>query len=305
MNRRNFINTAVASLGSVAVSSLPAATAPSHPRLTFPVAARERLAVASYPFRKFLNLQNGNMQLVDFPAMVVSRFGVKGIEPLYEHFPSTGPNYLAQFKEALAKSGAHVVNIPVSSGTSLYDPDPQKQQNAIGTTKKWIDVAVALGSPSIRLNLVGVPHVEPDAQQIAKNLDSILRYAREKNIVVDLENDDPHTEKASFIVKLINLVDNAYLHALPDFCNSMIEKGGDESFNYQAVQSMFSKAYNISHVKDSELDGKTLYRIDVAKCFTIAKQSGYKGYFSMEWEGASEPYGGTQKLVELSLKNLS
>ena len=34
------------------------------------------------------------MKLVDFPALVVSRFQVPGIEPLSEHFESTDPAYL-------------------------------------------------------------------------------------------------------------------------------------------------------------------------------------------------------------------
>jgi hypothetical protein len=45
--------------------------------------------------------------------------------------------------------------------------------------------------------------------------------------------------------------------------------------------------------------------VDVAKCFEIAKAKGYRGYFSMEWEGQGEPNGGVQKLIEESLANLT
>jgi hypothetical protein len=44
--------------------------------------------------------------------------------------------------------------------------------------------------------------------------------------------------------------------------------------------------------------------VDVERCFAIAKAAGYRGYYSMEWEGAGEPFGGTQKLIELTLKNI-
>jgi hypothetical protein len=81
---------------------------------------------------------------------------------------------------------------------------------------------------------------------------------------------------------------------------------GDEKFNYEAVSAMFKHAYNISHVKDSEKDSKgKLFRVDIGRTFTIAKASGYRGYFSMEWEGDGEPYGGTKKLIEVSLANLN
>jgi hypothetical protein len=72
------------------------------------------------------------------------------------------------------------------------------------------------------------------------------------------------------------------------------------------MDAMFKHAFNISHMKDSEVGDKDkLYTVDVANCFEIAKANGYRGYFSMEWEGEGEPMGGVQKLIEESLKNLN
>jgi sugar phosphate isomerase/epimerase len=60
------------------------------------------------------------------------------------------------------------------------------------------------------------------------------------------------------------------------------------------------------HMKDSEVgeDGK-VRTVDFANCFAIAKTAGYRGYFSMEWEGKGEPYAGTQQLIDETLKNLA
>jgi sugar phosphate isomerase/epimerase len=44
--------------------------------------------------------------------------------------------------------------------------------------------------------------------------------------------------------------------------------------------------------------------VDVDKIFSIARKSGYKGYFSMEWEGTGDAYEETSKLIEASLRNL-
>jgi hypothetical protein len=79
---------------------------------------------------------------------------------------------------------------------------------------------------------------------------------------------------------------------------------GPEQYNYDSVRAMFAHAYNISHVKDSEVDNGKVYRVDVGRTFEIAKASGYRGYFSMEWEGEGGPYEGTAKLIEMSLKYL-
>ena len=121
--------------------------------------------------------------------------------------------------------------------------------------------------------------------------------------IVYLENDDLVSEDAFFLVKVIEKVSHPYLRALPDFCNSML--GGDADFNYRAVATMFQHAYNIAHVKDSEVGDKgKLFTVGVEKTFAIAKAAGYRGYYSMEWEGAGEPYAGTQRLIDLSLKHL-
>jgi sugar phosphate isomerase/epimerase len=299
MNRRAFLESSGAILAGFTV--LRAAG----PDIQFPTGPKDRLAVSSWPFRKLFSPHGGTMRLHMFPAMVVSRFGVKGIEPLNDHFPSSSDAYLSQFKEAVAKAGAHIVNIPVNPGGSLYDPNDQKRLAAISTAKHWIDIAGTLGSPSIRVSVEGPAGTQPDAAKTLESLKALSAYGAERNIVVNVENDDPHSEDAFFLTGIIDKADSPYLRALPDFCNSMIEKHGDESFNDSALKAMFSRAYNISHVKDSEMDGETLYRVNVSKCFDIAKAARYKGYFSMEWEGRGEPFGGTQKLIELSLRNLS
>jgi len=296
MNRRRFL------LGSAA--ALPALAAPAGPRCVFPSEPRARLAVASYPFRKDVNPANGALKLLDFPKMVVERYQVRGIEPLDEHFPSTEPAYLAEFRAALQKTGTHVVNIPVGRlHGSFYDPDASKRAVAVENARKWVDVAVALGSPSIRVHIQAVKGVPPDAVRAAAALAEVARYGREKNIVINLENDDPASEDAPFILAVIDRAATPWLRALPDFCNSMLLNKGD-SYNYESVTGMFRRACNISHAKEIETDEGKVFRVDVAKTFAIAEHAGYRGYFSMEWDSDGDPYAGTQHLIDLSLAAL-
>jgi sugar phosphate isomerase/epimerase len=132
---------------------------------------------------------------------------------------------------------------------------------------------------------------------------ALVDYGASKNILINLENDDLVSEDAFFVTKVIDTVDHPYLHALPDFCNSMMT--GNADFNYRAVTAMFQRAYNICHVKDSEVgdDGK-VFRVDLKKTFNILKASNYRGYCSMEWEGPEDPYWGTEKLIAASVENL-
>ena len=115
--------------------------------------------------------------------------------------------------------------------------------------------------------------VAPDAVRAAESLTAVAQYGASKGVVVTLENDDIFSEDAFFVAKVIDQVNSPWLRALPDFCNSMLK--GDEKFNYEAMTALFRRAYNICHLKDSEVDGGKVVRIDVARTFAIAKASGY------------------------------
>lgn len=293
-------------------SLLASATSPvKGPDLKFPTAARDRLAVATWPFRAYLESANNEdrdkkqpgIDLREFAAGVKKEFGVPGVEPLNLHFPSTDASYLHSFREAIEKAGVHVVNIPVDNAFSYYDADAAVRQKAVDNGKKWVDVAVIIGAPSVRTSIAPAENAKPEVATVAEQLQKLVEYAASKNIVVNLENDNLTSEDAFFLVKVIKKVDSPYLHALPDFCNSM--QSGNEQFNYDAVTALFALAYNICHVKDSEAgDNGKVVRVDLKKTFGILNASHYRGYCSMEWEGAGSPYDGTRFLIKSSLENL-
>src|SRR5579884_3054717 len=129
-----------------------AASLHGQPNMKFPTEPRARIAVASYPFREFINKPKG-VDLLDFPQLVVDRFKVHNIEPLSSHFQSTEPAYVADLRRRTEKAGSHIINIPCDIHPSLGSPADAAQQKAIALAKKWVDVAVALNSPSIRAHI--------------------------------------------------------------------------------------------------------------------------------------------------------
>lgn len=295
----------------------PDRPAVAEPHVTFPTTPRDRIAVSSYPFRAYIHSPAGRnrgagasnpniqkMELTDFPAEVVKKFNVTHIEPNSRHFMSTDPAYLDTFNDALAKAGVKVANIAVDGRGSFYDPDPTIRAGAITNAKNWVDVAVHVGSPSIRAHVSASRNSDPDVDRAADSLKQVADYGVTKNVVINLENDDPKSEDAFFVVKVLEAVNNPYLHALPDFANSMLN--GDADFNYRALQAMFQHAYCICHVKDGETDDHgQLVTIDIKKSFDILKSSGYRGFCSMEFDATGDPYAATTKLIEQTLQYLS
>ncbi len=298
LNRRRFI------IGSLAAATLHAA----QPRTNFPATPRERLSVSSYPFRSVIESAHRRatesakpgMTLQQFAQSIPEKFRVHGIEPWSRHFHSTDPAYLRELSDAFKAAGVRVVNIPVDEPVHPCADDLDQRATSAATWRTWVDVAVALGSPSIRVHMPGIRSA-PDC--VLASLRGLADYGTQKNIVINLENDDPVSEQATRIVDTIEKTNNPFLRALPDFCNSML--AGDEEYDYRSIAVMFAHAYNISHVKDEEVERGKVYRIDLARTFSIAKKANYRGYFSMEWDGEGDPYQGTQRLIEASLQNLS
>jgi sugar phosphate isomerase/epimerase len=242
------------------------------------------------------------MSLEQFAATVVSKLNVPGIEPWSPHFRSIEPEYVHSLYEHFHNAGLHVVNIPVDMPAKLCGT-PEERTAALSKYRQWVDAAVILKSPGIRVHL---PRGETgdEISCSVSALKELAAYGASKNIVINLENDIPDLEQPERIVKVIKAVNSPFLHALPDFCNSMLVHD-DAGYNYQAMRMLFPLAFNISHVKDEESGNHgEVYHVDVNRIFDIANQIGYRGYFSMEFEGQGDPYEGCRKLIEASLRNL-
>jgi sugar phosphate isomerase/epimerase len=309
MTRRRFVGQCAVLTAAPMCPTWARAVANQSPSMKFSSLPRERVAVASYPFREFIagsehKAVNSVIELKDFPSHVVDRFHVHGIEPWSAHFPTIDPKYLEQLRVAVEKAHTKVVNIAVDGEASPYALDRGERNQAIAYSRQWIDVAVAIGSPSVRTNIPQAKDGTPDAERLAESLRRVVEYASAKNVVVHLENDNPVSEDPFFLVGVLERVNSPWLHALPDFGNSLSTH--DEDYAYLAIDAMFAHAYGICHVKDGEIDarGKATH-VDLPRTFGILKQHGFRGYCSIEYEGARDPYQATAELIQKTVEFLA
>jgi sugar phosphate isomerase/epimerase len=284
----------------------------SRPKLHFPAQPRERIAIASYPFRDVIagpdeqgNERSGaTMDIKDFAAHVSAKFNIRKIEPWSRHFRSLDGKYLEQFRAAVDRAQGAVVNIAVDGEHSPYSLDRAERDKAVTFSKQWIDAAAAVGSPSIRNNMPDAKDSNPNVERAANTLSRVADYGASKNVVVNLENDNPVSEDPFFIVKIIEKVNSPWLRALPDFANTLA--AAEEEYAYRGLQAMFAHAYSICHVKETEGDTQgRMVHADLAKTFGMLKASHYEGYCSIEWDSPGDPYQGTQDLIEKAIRYLS
>jgi sugar phosphate isomerase/epimerase len=307
--RRRFL--AQSALAAAGASLWPRAafSADGAPHVQFPTDARERIAIASYPFRDFISgardgaAHRRKMDLKDFAAHCGEKFNIRKVEPWNQHFRSTDAKYLEEFRASVQGARGVVVNIAVDGDHSPYAADASERDRAVAFSKKWIDVAATIGSPSVRTNISEAKDSKPDLNRAADSLQRVAEYAAAKNVVVHLENDNPAAEDPFFLVQLIEKVNTAWLRSNPDFCNTLAT--GREDYAYKGIAAMFEHAYGICHVKDSETNEKgQVFHVDMARTFGILKRANYHGYCSMEFDAAGDPYAGTAALIAQTLHYL-
>ncbi len=299
-----------------------AADADGGPHIDFPTAPRERIAIASYSFRQFITptesgelstpVTSGSAQspgtpkmtLQDFAAQVVEKFKINKIEAWSPHFVSREPQYLAELRAAFDAAHVSVVNIAVEDAHSIYATDPVEREKAIADSKSWIDVAAAIGSPSVRTRVVGAKDSGPDLLRATESLRRIAEYGASKNVVVNLENGTLVSEDGFFIGRLVATVNSPWVRGLPDFANSLVTMDARQASD--ALDGMFAEAYNICHVKAVEMNEIGVkFHVDMSKSFAIAKHHNFKGFCSMEFDSPGDPYSGTADLIKQTLQHLS
>src|SRR5580698_1083424 len=187
ITRRTFMERlSVLTAGGLAAAVLPGALGnpDSEPHILFPARPRERISIASYPFRAYIVSPDNRdrdttlpgMNLLEFPAHVAAKFNIHNIEPHSRHFTSLQPDYLDSFQQVLQKTRVRAVNIAVSASSSFYDEDDAAREKAVDYAKRWADVAVRIGSPGIRTHVATSRNSPPNLERAAESLRKVAEY---------------------------------------------------------------------------------------------------------------------------------
>jgi sugar phosphate isomerase/epimerase len=241
--------------------------------------------------------QEGDLKLLDFFALVKERWGVVNYEVVNTHFDSREPVHLADIRAALGASGGRIYNMPCDiPKTSLSDDDDTKRAAAVAAVKQWIDVAVSVGSPSIRCNTGN-----GTLGQAIKSYSELAEYGQSRNVRVTIENHGGLSGDPANIVELIKSVGNPVMGACPDFGNGF----KTEAARHAGLAALFPYA-KVCHAKTLEFNDKgEMTSFDFPACIKLAEKSGFKGMYSIEYEGSGDPMQGVTWTIALLKKALA
>jgi hypothetical protein len=234
----------------------------------------------------------GELDIMDFPSMLASRYHIHNVEVQQIHFLSMEPAYFDKFHARLQKANSRMVNMPLELDESGYkgiispcSPDPQIRAHAIDLTKQWIDRGAMIQCPSVMPNQGAM--LEGDLTGAIDALKQLADYGASKGVSIILE---PRGKTP--IDTLVKLIKGAGIYANPDIGNF-----GNEDNTERGLRLMYPLAKTVSHVKWNP------ERFNFATAIGISKEMGFKGVYSME-TGGPEPYAMQQQLLDYLLANL-
>jgi sugar phosphate isomerase/epimerase len=232
-----------------------------------------------------------------------AELGLDGVELLCVHFPSTDRDYLLKLKKICADRFLTIAM--VSAGGHLTVADDAKRASEIEDIRKWVDVAAFLGAPCVRFFCGS--GVELDAggpalyQKVKVAMQRIAQCGAEQGIVMALENHGGTT--AEQLLTLLKDVNNPYLKFTLDTGNyPPTSQVGPNTYSsiercapYAAI--VHAKFFNVTaEGKDRDFDW--------ARIHGILGRAGFRGFLSVEYEGADADEVEVMRRIAKYLKTL-
>lgn len=301
-NRRNFLKTAAAATAGTMLVS-PALAGMAAKKSPF------KISLAEWSFHRALFANE--MTNLDFPVKT-RELGMDGVEYVNQFFKDKAKDekYLAELKKIAKNEGVKNVLIMCDGEGMVGDPDKTKRLQTVENHKRWIDAAAYLGCHSIRVNAASRGSYDEQQKLAADGLRMLCEYGDTKKINVIVENHGGLSSNGYWLSGVMEMVDHKRVGTLPDFGNFTLNRETGETFDrYKGVELLMPYAKGVSGKSYDFDENGNETTMDFYRLMKIVKDSGYKGYVDVEYEGSrlSERDGiiATKKLLEKVFDSLA
>jgi L-ribulose-5-phosphate 3-epimerase len=252
-----------------------------------------RFALSSWSMRSHVNK---DFPLAEFPRIARERFGFDAVELCSVHFANTDTRYLDRIKDNLVKYKMGFANMPIDTG-NISQSDPLKRQFDIDRIVNWFAVAEYLGAEAVRVN-TGAPEEGWDMSITVESYKQLAEKAAQLKLTLLIENHGGVSSRPEAMLEILQQVNAPNLKFCPDFGNFP-----DET-RYDDLEKIMPYAYML-HAKTYDFDSTGAHNaFDFVRCLDIAKNTGFQGAISVEFEGDGDQYQGVEKTLALIKKNL-
>ncbi|MEZ6068467.1 MAG: sugar phosphate isomerase/epimerase family protein [Planctomycetaceae bacterium] len=253
-----------------------------------------RIAVSTYSYWRYrADTKLGIEECIDLAAAQ----GFDGVEILHVQMTDESNAALQRIKQRAFVNGLDLCGFSTHQG--FVSPDADERQKNIDHTLHCIELAYALGIPTMRVNtgrwgtskdfneLMANKGIEPnlagytDDQGFDWVIDSfgkLVDKAAECGVTLGLENHWGLGRTAAGVLRVVDAINSPWLKVTLDTGNFL----EDQYPQYEALapQAVFVQA-------KTYFGGGTWYTLDIDydRVATILRNVGYQGYISLEFEG--------------------
>lgn len=253
-----------------------------------------KIALQAYSFSKLLNDnakgRGAGMSLPDlldfsaennFDAVDLTGYFFPG----YPAVPSD--EFINEIKKHAFKLGLDISGTGVRN--DFADPDPVKRAADVKHVKEWIDVAVKLGAPVIRIFAGPIPagyenkRAEIEAY-MAASMKECADYGKLRGVLIGVQNHGDFLKTADETISLVKRVNSDWFGVIVDSGYFITEDP------YVDIEKTMPYAVNFQ-LKLSAFGAASPIKIDLPRIMKIVEKTGYRGYLPIE---TLSPQGGNK-----------
>lgn len=250
-------------------------------------------------------IETGRMDHLEFAAKAKKDFDINAVEYVNGLFGSKKRNFKEAGKdkkylgEMLKRSNdAGVVNhlLMVDEEGSLAGTKEKERLKAVDNHRKWLEAAKFLGCATVRVNLHGEGDTDEKKKVSIDSLGRLGEMAAPLNLNIVVENHGSDSSKGTWLAAIMKEVNKPNVGTLPDFGNFCISHPWGttqdgctlEYDRYKGISEMLPYAKGVSAKSyDFDENGEQPL-INYNRMLKIVKESGFKGYIGIEFEGNTQ-----------------
>lgn len=250
-----------------------------------------KLSLAAYSFNRMLprrgtpeQIAAAEMTLKDFIDYCAQQ-GLGATELTSYYFPKdVTTDDLLSCRQQTHRLGLDISGTAIGNDFCL--PDGPARDRQLAECRRWIDYAVIMGAPVIRIFAGRVP--KGDSEELAiercvKGINQSLDYAAEKGVFLALENHGGITATPDQMFRIIKSVKNS-----PWFGVNFDSGNFRSDDPYRDLEKIAPYAVNAQIKVAVSINGQK-QPADLARIVDILKAADYRGYLVLEYE-ESNPF---------------
>ncbi len=305
-NRRSFIQK---SLMATSLTALGAVSFAGENVKKEKKPVRNKIGVSTYSFWQFNGPKENSPieKCIDLAA----EMGFDGIEFLLMQMASEDNSYLQKLKRQAFYAGLDIMGFSTHQG--FVYPDKQKREEEIAKTIRQIELAYMLGIPTMRLNtgrwntiksfdeLMANKGIEPilegytidqGFEWVIDAIGQCIPTAEKCGVVLGLENHWGLGRTAKGVLRIVDAINSPWLQITSDTGNFLENQ-------YEQLEMMASRTFLIQ--AKTYFGGGKWYTLDIdyKRVAEIFRNTGYRGYISIEFEGNEDPMTAVPKSLDL------